>query len=67
LGLCGQNPETVDTATIDLHLSTIQERRALSLRDRVSLSPQQRLRLVGVGLSNFNDPEDESDQRALFD
>ena len=31
---------------------------ALSLRKRVDLSPQQRFRLVGVGLSNFRDPED---------
>src|SRR5215471_3297772 len=33
---------------------------ALSLRERVGLSPQQRFRLVGVGLSNFHDPEDAS-------
>jgi DNA polymerase IV len=39
---------------------------ALSLRDRVSLSPQQRFRLVGVGLSNFCNPEDASAQAALF-
>jgi DNA polymerase-4 len=38
----------------------------LSLRDRVSLSPQQRFRLVGVGLSNFCDPEDASAQATLF-
>jgi DNA polymerase IV len=30
---------------------------ALSLRKRVDLSPEQRFRLVGVGLSNFRDPE----------
>src|SRR6266849_293498 len=29
---------------------------ALSLRERVGLSPHQRFRLVGVGLSNFCDP-----------
>ena len=39
---------------------------ALSLRDRVGLNPKQRFRLVGVGLSNFRDPEDASDQPALF-
>ena len=39
---------------------------ALSLRERVGLSPQQRFRLVGVGLSNFHDPEDASAQAALF-
>jgi DNA polymerase IV len=40
---------------------------ALSLRERVALRPQQRFRLVGVGLSNFLDPEDVSTQPALFD
>ena len=39
---------------------------ALSLRERVGLSSQQRFRLVGVGLSNFCDPEDASAQPALF-
>ena len=39
---------------------------ALSLRERVALSPRQRFRLVGVGLSNFRDPEDASAQSALF-
>ena len=39
---------------------------ALSLRDRVGLGAQQRFRLVGVGLSNFCDPQDESGQPALF-
>ena len=38
---------------------------ALSLRDRVGLNPGQRFRLVGVGLSNFRDPEDSA-QPALF-
>jgi DNA polymerase-4 len=40
---------------------------ALSLRDRVSLTPEQRFRLVGVGLSNFRDPDDASAQPALFE
>jgi len=39
---------------------------ALSLRERVGLSPGQRFRLVGVGLSNFSDPQDASAQPALF-
>jgi DNA polymerase IV len=39
---------------------------ALSLRDRIDLSPEQRFRLVGVGLSNFSDPEDASAQPGLF-
>jgi DNA polymerase-4 len=39
---------------------------ALSLRQRVGLSPLQRFRLVGVGLSNFCDSDDASAQSALF-
>jgi DNA polymerase IV len=39
---------------------------ALSLRERVGLSPEQHFRLVGVGLSNFRDPDDASAQNALF-
>jgi DNA polymerase-4 len=40
---------------------------ALSLRERVGLGSQQRFRLVGVGLSNFRDPNDVSSQPALFE
>jgi len=40
---------------------------ALELRERVDLSPQQRYRLVGVGLSNFREPEDTAAQPALFE
>lgn len=51
---------------------------ALSLRERVNLGPQQRFRLVGVGLSNFCEPgsgksdeakekEDASEQSDLFE
>jgi DNA polymerase-4 len=40
---------------------------ALSLRDRVRLTAEQRFRLVGVGLSNFRDPDDASAQPALFE
>jgi DNA polymerase IV len=40
---------------------------ALSLRDRVGLAPEQRFRLVGVGLSNFRDPDDACTQPALFE
>ena len=39
---------------------------ALSLRKRVDLSPQQKFRLVGVGLSNFSDPEEEGTRHQLF-
>jgi DNA polymerase-4 len=39
---------------------------ALKLRERVDLGPQQRYRLVGVGLSNFRDPEDSAAQPDLF-
>jgi DNA polymerase IV len=39
---------------------------ALSLRERVALGPQQRFRLVGVGVSNLLDPEDISAQPVLF-
>jgi len=43
---------------------------ALSLRERVNAPPQQRYRLVGVGLSNFREPqtsEESSTQSPLFD
>lgn len=40
---------------------------ALMLRERVDLSPKQRFRLVGVGLSNFREPEDASAQPDLFE
>jgi DNA polymerase-4 len=39
---------------------------ALSLRERVALGPHQRFRLVGVGVSNFLDPENVSAQPDLF-
>lgn len=39
---------------------------ALRLRERVALSPQQRYRLVGIGLSNFRDPGDTIAQPDLF-
>ena len=38
---------------------------ALKLRERVNLGPQQRYRLVGVGMSNFHEPESIR-QSALF-
>jgi hypothetical protein len=40
---------------------------ALALRERVELGPDRRFRLVGVGLSNFCEPEEASAQAALFD
>jgi DNA polymerase IV len=39
---------------------------ALKLRERVDLGPQQRYRLVGVGLGNFRDREDDVEQADLF-
>ena len=39
---------------------------ALSLRERVGLDPSQEFRLIGVGLANFRDPEESSEQSALF-
>jgi DNA polymerase-4 len=40
---------------------------ALALRARVELGQQQRFRLVGVGLSNFDEPDDTPAQPALFE
>jgi DNA polymerase-4 len=40
---------------------------ALSLRERVNLDTQTRFRLVGVGLSNFHDPQQEPVQSVLFE
>jgi len=40
---------------------------ALRLRERVALGPQQRYRLVGVGLSNFQEPKEGPAQPALFE
>jgi DNA polymerase-4 len=39
---------------------------ALNLRERVQISPQQRYRLVGVELSNFQAREDDAAQTNLF-
>ena len=40
---------------------------ALSLREKVGLNPKQRFRLVGVGLSNFDETDREAKQPELFD
>ena len=40
---------------------------ALLLRERVELGPRQHFRLVGVGLSNFREPDDAPDQSGLFE
>jgi DNA polymerase IV len=40
---------------------------ALLLRERANLGPQQRFRLVGVGLSNFREPDEASKQPVLFE
>jgi DNA polymerase IV len=39
---------------------------ALNLRERVDLNPEQRYRLVGIGLSNFRDPQPPAAQSSLF-
>jgi DNA polymerase-4 len=39
---------------------------ALHLREKVDLGPKQRFRLVGVGLSNFEEPADAKMQPTLF-
>jgi DNA polymerase-4 len=39
---------------------------ALLLRERTNLGPRQRFRLVGVGLSNFREPDDTAEQSGLF-
>jgi DNA polymerase-4 len=39
---------------------------ALSLRERVDMAPQQRFRLVGVGLSNFREPTETPMNPVLF-
>jgi DNA polymerase-4 len=39
----------------------------LTLRERVDLGPKQLFRLVGVGLSNFSEPEDTPAQPDLFE
>jgi len=40
---------------------------ALALREKVEFNPQQRFRLVGVGMSNFYNPAELADQPVLFD
>ena len=40
---------------------------ALKLQERVTLSPEQRYRLVGIGLSNFRESEDILAQPRLFE
>jgi DNA polymerase-4 len=40
---------------------------ALALRDRVNLDPQQRFRLVGVGMSNFREAGEPPAQSDLFE
>lgn len=40
---------------------------ALALRNRVDAAPEQRFRLVGVGISNFRETEEDAPQAMLFD
>lgn len=55
--------------TPNLPLSSCEELTsiALSLRERVGLGAEQRFRLVGVGLSNFREPEAAAPQPTLFE
>jgi len=55
--------------TPDTPLSSCEELTgiALKLRERVALGPQQRYRLVGVGLSNFREAERTGAQPDLFE
>jgi DNA polymerase-4 len=39
---------------------------ALALREQVNLGAEQRYRLIGVGFSNFREPEDAARQPGLF-
>jgi len=39
---------------------------AVGLRERVALPDDRRYRLVGVGLSNFRDPDEDAAQSRLF-
>jgi DNA polymerase IV len=39
---------------------------ALALQEKVDLGSKQRFRLVGVGLSNFEEPADSEAQPRLF-
>jgi DNA polymerase-4 len=54
--------------TPSLPPSTCEEltETALALREKVDLGPKQRFRLVGVGLSNFEEPVDSGGQPTLF-
>jgi DNA polymerase-4 len=40
---------------------------ALKVREQVNLGPQQRFRLVGIGLGNFRDGQETSSQPVLFE
>jgi DNA polymerase IV len=55
--------------TPNVHLSSCEELIciALSLRDRADAGLHRRFRLVGVGLSNFREPEEGPGQSDLFD
>jgi hypothetical protein len=72
-----RGPQTEDKRVQDSHsqpyaqrssifLRGIETSIALSLRERVTLNPKQRFRL-GVGLSNFHDPDDAFAHSVLFE
>jgi len=58
---------TIDRSGMNINSTDATMWIARSLLERVGLSPHQRFRLVGGGLSNFHDPDDLSAQPALFD
>jgi hypothetical protein len=60
------NHGSVSAAVIEMGRTRAALMDMASLRERVGLGPQHRFRLVGVGLSNFCDPEDASAQPALL-
>ena len=47
--------------------SSCAELTTIALQERVELSTEQRFRLVGIGLSNFREPEATQAQPALFE
>ena len=49
------------------HVNELLNRTELKLREHVDLDPQQRYRLVGVGLSNCRDSNEGDAQPGLFD
>ena len=66
---CSATAGELPSRTVIARSSPCEElvRIALKLQERVNLSPKQRYRSVGVGLSNFREHEDMLVQSRLFD